>query len=75
MSQSRSPTSRRAAPPRGHPHLPLNDHAVVPVMVGLHRHLRAGRNLAESLCNVRGELTGDPVQQATGVSLITLGAG
>jgi tetratricopeptide (TPR) repeat protein/CHAT domain-containing protein len=55
--------------------LPLNDHAVVPVMAGLHRHLRAGRNLAESLCNVRGELTGDPVQQATGVSLITLGAG
>jgi tetratricopeptide (TPR) repeat protein len=55
--------------------LPLNDHAVVPVMVGLHRHLRAGRNLAESLCNVRRELIGDPVQQATAASLITLGAG
>jgi tetratricopeptide (TPR) repeat protein len=55
--------------------LPLNDHAIVPVMVGLHRHLRAGRNLAESMCNVRRELIGDPVQQATAASLITLGAG
>ena len=55
--------------------LPLNDQAVVPVMVGLHRHLRAGRNLAESMCNVRRELTSDPVQQATAASLITLGAG
>jgi tetratricopeptide (TPR) repeat protein len=55
--------------------LPLNDHAVVPVMVGLHRHLRAGRNLAESMCNVRRELIDDPVQQATAASLITLGAG
>jgi tetratricopeptide (TPR) repeat protein len=55
--------------------LPLNDRAVVPVMVGLHRHLRAGRTLAESMRDVRRELTGDPVQQATAASLITLGAG
>jgi tetratricopeptide (TPR) repeat protein len=55
--------------------LPLNDRAVVPVMVGLHKHLRAGRNLAESMCNVRRELVDDPVQQATAASLITLGAG
>jgi tetratricopeptide (TPR) repeat protein len=54
--------------------LPLNDHAAVPVMVGLHRHLRAGRTLAESLREVRSELTGDPVQQATAASLIALGA-
>jgi tetratricopeptide (TPR) repeat protein len=54
--------------------LPLNDRAVVPVMVGLHRHLRAGRTLAESLCEVRSELTSDPVQQATAASLIALGA-
>ncbi|HEX6527686.1 MAG TPA: CHAT domain-containing protein [Streptosporangiaceae bacterium] len=53
--------------------LPLNDHAAVPVMVGLHRHLRAGRTLAESLCDVRRELT-DDVQQATAASLIALGA-
>jgi tetratricopeptide (TPR) repeat protein len=55
--------------------LPLNDHAVVPVMVSLHKHLRAGRNLAESMCDVRRELTSDPVLQATAASLITLGAG
>jgi CHAT domain-containing protein len=54
--------------------LPLNDHAVVPVMVGLHTHLRAGLSLAESMCNVRRELTDDPVQRATAASLITLGA-
>jgi tetratricopeptide (TPR) repeat protein len=54
--------------------LPLNDHAVVPVMVSLHRHLRVGGTLAESLRAVRRELTGDPVQQATAASLIALGA-
>jgi tetratricopeptide (TPR) repeat protein len=54
--------------------LPLNDQAVVPVMGSLHRHLRAGRTLAESLCEVRTELTSDPLQQATAVSLIALGA-
>jgi tetratricopeptide (TPR) repeat protein len=54
--------------------LPLNDHAVVPVMVGLHRHLRAGRTLAESLCDVRRELTDDPARQAAAASLIALGA-
>jgi tetratricopeptide (TPR) repeat protein len=54
--------------------LPLNDHAVVPVMVSLHRHLRTGGTLAESLREVRSELTGDPVQQATAASLIALGA-
>jgi tetratricopeptide (TPR) repeat protein len=54
--------------------LPLNDRAVVPVMVGLHRHLRAGRTLAESLCAVRRDLSGDPVLQATAASLVALGA-
>jgi len=53
----------------------LNDQAVVPLMVDLHRHLRAGRTLAESLYNVRRRLTDDPVQQATAASLVTLGAG
>ena len=55
--------------------LPLNDQAVVPVMTGLHQHLRTGHTLAESMRNVRRELTSDPVQQATAASLITLGAG
>ena len=53
----------------------VNDQAVVPLMVDLHRHLRAGQTLAESLYNVRRGLTADPVQQATAVSLVTLGAG
>jgi tetratricopeptide (TPR) repeat protein len=54
--------------------VPLNDRAVVPLMVDLHRHLRAGQSLAESLCSVRQGVA-DPIQQATAVSLIALGAG
>ena len=55
--------------------VPLNDYAVVPLMVGLHRYLRTGHNLAESMCNVRLDLTGDQIQEATAASLVTLGAG
>jgi len=54
--------------------VPLNDHAVVPVMVDLHRCLRAGQTLAESLRSVRHGLTSDPVQLSTAASLIALGA-
>jgi tetratricopeptide (TPR) repeat protein len=54
--------------------VPLNDHAVVPVMVDLHRSLRAGRTLAESVRGVRDRLTDDPVEWATAVSLVALGA-
>jgi tetratricopeptide (TPR) repeat protein len=54
--------------------VPLNDQAVVPLMVDLHRHLRAGQNLAESLHGVRQTLSDDPVQHATAASLVTLGA-
>jgi tetratricopeptide (TPR) repeat protein len=54
--------------------VPLNDHAVVPLMMNLHHHLQAGQSLAESLCRVRREVT-NPIQQATAVSLIALGAG
>jgi tetratricopeptide (TPR) repeat protein len=53
----------------------LNDYAVVPMMVDLHRHLSAGRTLAESMRNVRREAGGDPVQQGTAASLLVLGAG
>jgi CHAT domain-containing protein len=55
--------------------VPLNDHAVVPLMVDLHQSLRAGRTLAESVYHVRRGVGDDPVQQATAASLITLGAG
>ena len=54
--------------------MPLNDEAVVPLMVELHRHLRAGKSLAESIQHVRHELTDDPVQHATAMSLVSLGA-
>jgi tetratricopeptide (TPR) repeat protein len=54
--------------------VPLNDYAVVPVMVDLHTYLREGQNLAESLYRVRRGLAGDPIQEATAMSLVTLGA-
>jgi CHAT domain len=53
----------------------LNDQAVVPLMVDLHRHLRAGQTLAESMYEVRRGHVDDPVQQATAASLMALGAG
>lgn len=53
--------------------VPLNDHAAVPVMVTLHRNLHAGRSLAESLCFVREESTGDPVQHGVAASLLAYG--
>jgi uncharacterized 2Fe-2S/4Fe-4S cluster protein (DUF4445 family) len=54
--------------------VPLNDQAVVSLMVDLHRNLRAGQNLAESIYQVRRGLTGDPVQHATAASLVAFGA-
>ena len=54
--------------------VPLNDQAVVPIMVDLHRHLRAGQTLAESIYSVRRGLGDDPVLQATAASLLSLGA-
>ncbi len=54
--------------------VPLNDQAVVPVMVDLHRCLRSGQTLAESLYSVRRRLSDDPIRQATVASLMTLGA-
>jgi hypothetical protein len=54
--------------------VPLNDQAVVPLMVDLHRHLRSSQTLAEAVYRVRRGLTGDPVQQATAMSVIALGA-
>ena len=54
--------------------VPLNDPAVVPLMVGLHRYLRAGQSLAEAMHSVRQDCAGDPVQEAAAMSLLTLGA-
>jgi tetratricopeptide (TPR) repeat protein len=55
--------------------VPVNDFAMVPLMVSLHRHLRAGASLAQAMCHVRQEVAGDPLPQATAMSLVTLGAG
>jgi hypothetical protein len=55
--------------------VPLNDHAVVPVMLDLHRHLQVGRTLAEALHGVRRGPVADPVQHATTASLVAFGAG
>jgi hypothetical protein len=54
--------------------VPLNDQALVPLMVELHRYLGAGQTLAESLYRVRLEAAGDPVGRATTASLVALGA-
>ncbi len=43
-------------------------------MVDLHRQLRTGQTLAESVYRVRRGLPDDPVLQATAASLVTLGA-
>jgi len=53
----------------------LNDYAVVPLMVALHRGLRAGQGLAEALSQVRAQSSTDPAEQAAALSLLTLGAG
>ena len=52
------PGQQPAAAGHGRDHrrvVPLNDQAVVPLMVDLHRHLRAGQTLAESVYHVRRE--------------------
>jgi tetratricopeptide (TPR) repeat protein len=54
--------------------VPLNDEAAVPAMLELHRHLRAGQTIAESLHRVRRERAGDPIMHATVASLVALGA-
>jgi tetratricopeptide (TPR) repeat protein len=55
--------------------VPLNDYAVVPLMVNLHRHLRTGPSLAQALHHARRDAAGDPLQHAAALSLVTLGAG
>jgi tetratricopeptide (TPR) repeat protein len=55
--------------------VPVNDDAVVPLMIALHRELRRGAGLAEALCDARYEAQDDPVATATGSSFVCLGAG
>lgn len=55
--------------------VPVNDLAVVPLMVALHRSLRRGAGLAAALRDARRDSRDDPVGAATGWSFICLGAG
>jgi len=55
--------------------VPVNDAAVVPFMIAVHRVLRSGASLAEALRDARGECESDPVGAATGLSFICLGVG
>ena len=55
--------------------VPINDIAAVPLMLDLHRRLKAGHSLAASMCGIRQDLTDDPVLRATAWSLVAFGAG
>ncbi|NUS05446.1 MAG: CHAT domain-containing protein, partial [Nonomuraea sp.] len=53
---------------------PVNDHAVVPLMLALHKGLSAGLSLAEALRDARASLPGDALHQATGWAFTAFGA-
>ena len=55
--------------------VPVNDIAVVPLMVALHRELRGGASLAAALRDARRASESDAMALATGWSFICLGAG
>ncbi|GAB2761996.1 hypothetical protein GCM10027072_70690 [Streptomyces bullii] len=53
---------------------PVNDEAVVPLMLALHKGLGAGLSLAEALRDARTALPGDALHQATGWAFSAFGA-
>ncbi|PAZ12484.1 hypothetical protein CLM62_29790 [Streptomyces sp. SA15] len=53
---------------------PVNDAAVVPLMLSLHKGLSAGLSLAEALRDARTALPGDATHQATGWAFSAFGA-
>ncbi|MEU9986441.1 CHAT domain-containing protein [Streptomyces sp. NPDC048045] len=53
---------------------PVNDAAVVPLMLALHKGLDAGLSLAEALRDARTAQPGDAVHQATGWAFAAFGA-
>ncbi|MEV8635329.1 CHAT domain-containing tetratricopeptide repeat protein [Streptosporangium sp. NPDC051023] len=55
--------------------LPVDDEAVIPLMLSLHDGLRDGMSLAEALCDARERLPRDALHQATGWSFSAIGAG
>lgn len=54
--------------------VPVNDVAVVPLMLDLHHRLRAGTNVAAALRDVRRKAAGNPLSLGTACSFIALGA-
>jgi CHAT domain-containing protein len=54
--------------------VPVNDMAVIPLMIALHRELRDGASLAAALRDARCGQQADPVAAATGWSFICLGS-
>jgi tetratricopeptide (TPR) repeat protein len=55
--------------------VPVNDVAVVPLMIALHRELRRGASLPAALLQARRRCGSEPVAAATGWSFISLGPG
>ncbi|MEV7013081.1 CHAT domain-containing protein [Streptosporangium sp. NPDC051022] len=55
--------------------LPVDDEAVIPLMLSLHDGLRRGLSLAEALRDARGRVPRDALHQATGWSFSAVGAG
>ncbi|MFI2433191.1 CHAT domain-containing protein [Streptomyces sp. NPDC018693] len=53
---------------------PVNDEAVVPLMLALHKGLADGLSLAEALRDARAALPGDALHQATGWAFTAFGA-
>ncbi|MFC7010395.1 CHAT domain-containing protein [Streptomyces viridiviolaceus] len=53
---------------------PVNDAAVVPLMLALHKGLNAGLSLAEALRDARAALPGDAMHRATGWAFSAFGA-
>ncbi|MEV5342152.1 CHAT domain-containing tetratricopeptide repeat protein [Streptomyces sp. NPDC052676] len=53
---------------------PVNDAAVVPLMLALHKGLGAGLSLAEALRDARAALPADALHQATGWAFTAFGA-
>ncbi|MFI7014787.1 CHAT domain-containing protein [Streptomyces sp. NPDC050164] len=53
---------------------PVNDAAVVPLMLALHKGLGSGLSLAEALRDARAALPGDALHQATGWAFSAFGA-
>ncbi|MEW2294531.1 CHAT domain-containing protein [Streptomyces sp. NPDC006743] len=53
---------------------PVNDEAVVPLMLALHKGIGAGLSLAEALRDARAAVSGDATHQATGWAFSAFGA-